>query len=101
MVHTQNSNHKNAMMNSLGLVSMPIMPASSHATYQAHGPLIIDESQVGHPNDNTMQQILNQSQITASADGALPGALLFESAPPGGSTGLNSSTMHTGPTSTS
>ena len=48
-------------MNSLGMIPVPQMAASSHDNYGGHGhtnvPLVIDEPEV-HAN-NTMQQILN------------------------------------------
>jgi len=58
----------NGTMNSLGKVSVPQMAASSNGNYAGLGgvPLLIDESSVAA--DNTMQQILNQSQLTAGAD---------------------------------
>ena len=48
------------MMNSLGLISLPQMAASSHGNYpvQAATPLVIDESSTAAA-DNTMHQILN------------------------------------------
>ena len=59
-------------MNSLGMIPVPQMAASSHDNYGASGtgpasvPLVIDESSTAAA-DNTMQQILNQSQLTGSA----------------------------------
>ena len=57
-------------MNSLGMIQVPQMAASSHDNYGGHGhtsiPLVIDEASTV-ANDNTMQQILNQSQLTGSA----------------------------------
>ena len=63
---------KGGLMNSLGMIPVPQMAASSHDNYGAGGtgpasmPLVIDESSTAAA-DNTMQQILNQSQLTGSA----------------------------------
>ena len=66
------------MMNSLGMIPMPQMAASSHGTYpnQAPAPLMIDESSTVAA-DNTMHQILNQSQLTGSADGTPTGIVML------------------------
>jgi len=71
---------------------MPQMAMSQHANYHAANTQHLADEQSAI--DNTMQQILNQSQITASADGAPPGVVLLDN------NGLNVS-MHNRPTSTS
>ena len=55
------------------------MAASSHGNYpvQAATPLVIDESSTAAA-DNTMHQMLNQSQLTVSQDGTPVGMIMFD-----------------------
>lgn len=77
------------------------MALSSHGIYpgqNASTPLVIDES---NANDNTMQQILNQSQLTGSGDGTPVGMIMFDNTnkPSGGPSSVGGH-FHGQPTST-
>lgn len=68
-------------MNSLGMIQVPQMAQSSHGIYpvsnNAGTPLVIDEN-ANVAVDNTMQALLNQSQLTGSGDGTPVGMVVYD-----------------------